>query len=118
MRPPLEFFFLRPEGAAGTLRRYGRPFRAEGGVGVTFPGLTPRAIDGRPFRAEEGQRTNETISCAAGEGVWQAKDASSRRTASPAAQGGRGREERAFTTLSLAFELLPLPHKAAGVENN
>src|SRR6266498_5756104 len=28
---------------------------------LAFPGLTPRAIDARPFRAEEGQRTSETI---------------------------------------------------------
>src|SRR6266542_3885712 len=28
---------------------------SRGGVGVPFPGLTPRAIDGRPFRAEEPQ---------------------------------------------------------------
>jgi len=56
-------FFLSPEGASvapgGTAAPSGRK-RKQGAV--AFPGLTPRAIDGRPFRAEEGQRTSATIS--------------------------------------------------------
>ena len=49
-------FFLSPEGATVAPAGYGRPFRAEEETTrgtVAFPGLTPRAIDERPFRAED-----------------------------------------------------------------
>ena len=52
-------------------------------------------------------------------GMVCSQDSSSQRTASPAAQGGRGRQENKGNIAPpslLAGELLYLPHKAAGVE--
>src|SRR5260370_25885581 len=47
-------FILSPAGATVAPRGYCRPFRAEEKKGaVALPGLTPRAIDERPFRAED-----------------------------------------------------------------
>src|SRR5438270_1240042 len=59
---PSYCFLLSPEGAAVTPGATVAPSGLKKKTAsLAFPGLTPRAIGGRPFRAEESQRTSETI---------------------------------------------------------
>src|SRR5207245_769638 len=71
-------------------------------------------VQGLSVGRRRGYLFRPLLACPAGEGVQRLSGPSSPRTASPAAQGGRGRRET--NDPMLALELLHLPLKAAGVE--